>query len=421
MNNNTSYKQAQLPPNGLCVGIDPHKKQHTVSVRSGDGRVLAQFQIRNGRSGFENLLARTETLRQQQGATTLLFAIEPGGHYWRTLDAYLQARHYAVYQINPFTLKRQREGDDLNQRKNDYRDAAKAAELLQQGKYTWTQPPQGHYAELRRTYELYQQVRTEYARTKMQLTTLVDQLFPEFQSVFKQLDGQSALTVLAWNAQPAQLAAQDVTVWLATLRSAHRQAGRRGFQAQKLCRLHAQALTSVGLTAGACGLNAQVQLVVMRLSLLQRQRQTAERLVRESLDRCAEKKFLTSLVGLGELNAAGLLAHIGDVQRFSNVKQLTKLAGIQPIEERSAATVRGHTPMSKKGRSGLRHIAFQAVIGLLRHNAVFQLYVQRLHTRAFRPLHKRAAVGAAMNKLLRIVYTLLKRQEYFDPQKARNG
>lgn len=74
----------------------------------------------------------------------------------------------------------------------------------------------------------------EYAHLKLQLTTTLDQLFPEFQSVFKQVDGQTALTVLATAARPAVLSTQERGAWLAQLRTRHRQHGRHGFQQKKV-------------------------------------------------------------------------------------------------------------------------------------------------------------------------------------------
>lgn len=418
MNNSTLYKRTQLPANALWIGVDPHKKQHTICITAPNQSVLSKFKIPTSRSGFEELLHRSEQQRLAVGATQVVFGIEPGGHYWRTLAGFLQARAYEVRCINPFTLKRQRDGDDLTHRKNDYRDATKAAELLAQGKYTWTAEPRGQYAELRRCHTTYQQLGTAYARLKQQLTTALDQLFPEFQSVFKQLDGQTALTVLAIEARPAVFATQELTDWVAHLRTVHRQQGRHGFQQKKVRALCALAPHSVGVCDGTTALNAQVQGLVAHLSFLQTQVVQAETALRQSFEACSESRWLKSIFGLGSINAAGLLAEIGDIQRFSGVKQLTKLAGIQPIEDSSAERHLGRTPMSKKGRSGLRKIAFRAVIGLLRHNNLFQQYVERLHTRASQPLTKRAAIGAAMNKLLRVVYTLLKRQELFDPQKG---
>ncbi len=77
--------------------------------------------------------------------------------------------------------------------------------------------------------------------------------------------------------------------------------------------------------------------------------------------------------------------------------------------------------MSKKGRSGLREVCYQAVVGLLRHNAEFQHYVQSLMLRRVHPLNKREAIGAAMNKLLRIVYALLSKQQCFQAQLLPHG
>src|SRR5690349_10027707 len=111
MNNSTLYKRTQLPANALWIGVDPHKKQHTICITDPAQTVLSKFQIPPGRSGFEELLRRSEQQRLAVGASQLVFGIEPGGHYWRTLAAFLHAREYEVRFINPFTLKRQRDGD----------------------------------------------------------------------------------------------------------------------------------------------------------------------------------------------------------------------------------------------------------------------------------------------------------------------
>jgi len=53
----------------------------------------------------------------------VIFAIETGGHYWRNTAYFLDGRGIPFRLINSFTLKRRREGKDLNCRKNDYRDS----------------------------------------------------------------------------------------------------------------------------------------------------------------------------------------------------------------------------------------------------------------------------------------------------------
>lgn len=84
-----------------------------------------------------------------------------------------------------FTLKRRREGKDLNRRKNDYRDSEVAAQLLCTGEFTESKIPQGVYAELRTAHNAYRRLVKERTRIINLLKGLLDGLFPEFTQVFK--------------------------------------------------------------------------------------------------------------------------------------------------------------------------------------------------------------------------------------------
>jgi transposase len=375
---------------------------------------ISKFKIGNDRAGFERLEKHCEKLLGQDKADTVIFGIEPAGHYWRNLTCYLEECGYVVRLINPFTLKRQRDGDDLMRRKNDYRDAAKVAELLSHGKYTWTQLPQGDYAELRVAHETYQQLVIKVSRVKIQLTTALDNLFPEFRSVFKKLDGQTALTVLQTCPNPKLIVQLSEEEFIRLMHSAHQS---RRLMRKKLAQLHAMAPLSVGISRGTTALTQQVHILAAQLTFLSKQIEQARTELRYFFLKCPESQYLMSIPGLGEINGAGLLAHIGDIHQYSSVKQLPKLAGIVPIENSSARRAAAKTPMSKKGRSGLRSVAYRAVIALLAHNSGFQHYTQALQDRDphHNPLTKREAIGASMNKLLRIVYALLSKCQYYDP------
>ena len=65
----------------------------------------------------------------KSGCRGVMFAIETGGHYWRNVAYFLDEQGIPFRFINQFTLKRRREGKDLNRRKNDYRDSEVAAHL----------------------------------------------------------------------------------------------------------------------------------------------------------------------------------------------------------------------------------------------------------------------------------------------------
>lgn len=188
MLNCTAKRLKEIRPNTLLVGIDIGKKQHACIVMDLRAKVLTRFKFSNSRQGFERLLEKVGATRREAQADHLLFGMEPTGHYWRNLAYFLDGRGYRFRLVNPFTLKRHREGQDLSRTKNDYRDATMVAELLRTGKFTLTRLTYGRRAELRRTFILYTRLVDDRARQKTLLRGGLDCLFPEFTQVFSHRD-----------------------------------------------------------------------------------------------------------------------------------------------------------------------------------------------------------------------------------------
>ncbi len=91
------------------------------------------------------------------------------------------------------------------------------------------------------------------------------------------------------------------------------------------------------------------------------------------------------------------------------------MAGSNPTESESAGKRGSYTPMSRKGRPALRHCAWTAVIPMLRFNADFRAWAQQLQERPVHrnPLAKREIIGAALNRLLRLAFALVKNQTFY--------
>lgn len=107
-----------------------------------DAIVHAKFKFANSKEGFEELLERARAEMVRTGSRGVIFAIETASHYWRKLAYFLDERGIPFRLINPFTLERRREGEDVNRRKNDFRHAEMAAALLHTGKFIETRLPQ---------------------------------------------------------------------------------------------------------------------------------------------------------------------------------------------------------------------------------------------------------------------------------------
>jgi transposase len=173
MKSTAASRLRQIPQGYLVIGVDPHKKTHAAVVITQDFTTHAKFKFSNTMDGLEMMLQRTKAEMIKTGCRGVIFAIETGGHYWRNLAYILDERGIPFHFINQFTLKRRREGKDINKRKNDYRDSEVAAQLLCTGEFTESKLPQGVYAELRAAHNAYRRLVKERTR----ITNLTKGLF----------------------------------------------------------------------------------------------------------------------------------------------------------------------------------------------------------------------------------------------------
>ena len=416
MKNTTAEKCKQIPKGYLIVGIDPHKKKHAAVAITQDFTAHSKFKFNNSKGGFEMASGRIREKMVEVGCTGVFFAIETGGHYWRNLAYFLDERGIPFRFINQFTLKRRREGKDINRRKNDYRDAEVAAQLLCTGEFTETKLQHGVYAELRAAHNAYRRLVKERTRITNLVKGLLDGLFPEFTQVFKDPCGRTALSVLSICSSPMVIAMMAEEEFVSTIEAGHQ--GR--LMRRKLHALYYGARHSIGIEAGSKSVASELSFLVEKLQLIKRQVCRIDETLVRLVDEAEEGKYLLSIRGLNYISVAGLLAELGSFRSYRSAKQLIKMAGSNPIESESAGKRSSHTPMSRKGRPVLRYCAWTAVIPMLRFNPDFRAWAKERRERPAyaNPLNGREVVGAALNRLLRLAFTLVKNQTFYQvPQR----
>ena len=420
MKNAVASKLRQIPQGYLIIGVDPHKKTHAAVLITQDFTTHAKFKFSNTMEGLEMMLQRAKAEMVKTSCRGVIFAIETGGHYWRNLAYFLDERGIPFHFINQFTLKRRREGKDINRRKNDYRDSEVAAQLLCTGEFTESKLPQGVYAELRAAHNAYRRLIKERSRITNLLKGLLDSLFPEFTTVFINPCALTAMSVLSTCAIPKVISNMSDDEFVTTVKAGHR--GR--LMRRKLCALHHTARTSIGIEASARSVSTEISFLVEKLNLIKRHIHTVEETLVRFVDETEEGKYLLSIRGLNYIAVAGLLAEIGSFKQYSNAKQLIKMAGSNPIESESAGKRSSHTPMSKHGRPVLRYCAWTSVIPMLRLNSDFRAWAKKMRERPVQanPLNGREVVGACLNRLLRLSFALAKKQSYYQmPELARTA
>jgi transposase len=412
MENTLARKLKQVPEGYLIVGVDPHKKRHAVVAITQDFTIRDRFKLDNTREGLEFLLRRVRAEMLKSVCRGVMFAIETGGHYWRNVAYFLDEKGIPFRFINQYTLKRRREGKDLNRRKNDYRDAEVAAQLLCTGEFVESVIPQGIYAELRTAHNGYRRLVKERTRITNLIKGLLDGLFPEFVQVFKDPCGLTSLSVLSTCTIPRVIAGMTEEEFIATVEAHHQ--GRR-LMRKKLRTLHSVAKTSIGIAAGAQSLSMEISFLVEKLNLIKRHIHIIERKLVRLVDATYEGKYLLSIMGLNYIAVAGLLAELGCFKAYRSAKQMIKMTGSNPTESESAGKKGSRTPMSKQGRPVLRYCAWTAVIPMLRFNPDFRAWAKRRRERPVHanPLGGKEIVGAALNRLLRLSFALVKNRTYY--------
>jgi len=405
-------KLSALKPGLLYVGVDLGLDNNVAKVVNERARVLTTARFRHTRRGYAHLAERMERCVRRHRATGIVVAMEPTNYFWMLLAAELERRHIDYYLVNAYTVRKHREGDQIDRSKDDQRDALVIADLVRTGKYTKTRLLHGQYAELRQYVLLHDRLQRDLRRQKNLLRHAVGMLFPELTSVFADLTGDTAVALLRHHASAAHIRELSVQDLIAAVRADF--TGRR-LMVSKLRQAHALAAESVGLVDSVEALQLRTRVHLDLLLQLQAQLACIDQALIATFHALPEAPYLLSLHALGTITSATILAEIGDPKHFRNGSQLVKLAGIQPAPNTSGCKTRSLTPMSRQGRARLRTILYFACLRLVQVDPAFARLYRELQERSRNPLTKKQALGALMNQLLRVVWALMRHQTYYEP------
>lgn len=155
------------------------------------------------------------------------------------------------------------------------------------------------------------------------------------------------------------------------------------------------------------------QLQAQRHFLEQQLKDLLKRL-RQHIDQHPDLKhrqdLLESIPGIGQITAAKIQA-VG-LDRFAEASALAAYAGLTPLNRTSGSSVRRRAKLSKIGDADLRKGLYLPAVAALRWNPVIRQFYDRLRAAG---KCKMVALGAAMHKLLRIAFGVLKSDSPFDP------
>jgi len=253
------------------------------------------------------------------------------------------------------------------------------------------------YIELKELGRFRQKTLKQRTRLKIQLTSYVDQVFPELQYFFKSGLHQKAVYALLKEApMPKDIASMHSTHLSNLLvESSH------GHFTKDMAReLRVLAQKSVGLNDSS--LSIQITQTIAQIELLDSQLFETE-LEMANLVTCLHSVLIT-IPGIGIMNGGMILGEIGDMHRFSTSGKLFAIAGLDPTVYQSGNFQAKRTRMSKRGSRILLYALMNAAHNVVKNNSTFKAYYDA--KRAEGRTHYNA-LGHCASKLVRVIWKML--------------
>jgi len=399
----------------LIVGIDVSKRRHTARFFDSNGFELRKsVKFYNDRAGLLGFLSKVDSLAQKHAFERKIIGMESSGHYWEPLAYFL--RDYQVEQVfvNSYHVKCRKEMEDNSQDKNDYKDAKIVAKLVKDGYFFNMHLPEGIYRELRNlTYERYQE-RKKMNNARNRLVALLDRYFPEYESVFKDLLKQTSVSILKSCPFPDDVSRLTMTELIGKIKAAsNNRLGQKKAEALKQV-----AEVSIGIKEGLDSAHYRLKSCLEEIEFHQKQIQATERQMTKQLEKTGYKSNLLSIPGVGVVTAARFLGEIGDPSRFDHPSQIIKLAGFNLKGSRSGEKQESATKITKRGRSELRNLLYQAALIAVAKNPQLKMVYHYLQNRPKNQLKSKQALVAIANKLVRIMFGLIRKNELYNPDLA---
>ena len=386
------------------IGIDIAKRAHEICLTDESGAVLDgnSFSIPNTLSGIEKLQKKLDKFGLNQD--NAIVGMEATGHYWLVLYSWLVDQGYVVKVINPLVTDAYRHMS-IRKVKNDRIDSEVVAGVLRLGEYQETSIADNHTLALRQLCRYRSCQVDSCSDLKRKVIALLDQIFPEYEHLFKDIFGMSSKELLKNYTTPEEIASIHTTKLTNLLQKASK--GR--FGKEKALEIKAVAKQSLGITIGTDAFAFQLRQNIEQIEFIEAQVKKLDQEIESYMDTIDSP--VTTIPGVGAVYGAVILAELGDIHRFPSGKQIVSFAGLDASVNESGEFKGQSASLSKRGSPYLRRAIWGAAFVAAFHDPELSSYYQRLRDRG---KHHNVAIGAVARKLCYIIFAVVSQNRPFE-------
>lgn len=381
----------------IYVGIDISKYKHDCFICKDTGEVIVKnLSFDNNKKGFQQFL----DLLKPYDNSNVRIGFEATGHYGLNLKLFLEKNNYSFMEFNPLLVKEFYKSLSLRKTKTDKVDATVIARKLMSVPYKPNSNLFYHKYSIKSLTRLRETLVKQRSKYKVQLTNILDMIFPEFKSFFSNSFGATSLYILAKYKTPEKIANMRDFDSLSKL-------SRGKFAYSKFVKLKDLAKNTIGES------NDIFEFELTSILNLYKNIDEQITLIDKQISTIIKdlNPPTLSIPGIGVITCASIISEFGDISKFSNPSKMLSFAGLEPgIIESGTMSSKGK--MVKHGSGYLRYSLMNVALTIIRFNTTFYDYYYKKISEG--KCH-RVALSHVCKKLIRVIFILETKNIQFDP------
>lgn len=387
------------------IGIDIAKRSHQAAVTDASGELIVKpFSFKNSAIGFAQFLSVLE--ENSVACSCCVIGLEATGHYWYPLYFFLVEQKFTVKVFNPIQTAAFRE-IAIRKVKNDNHDSIMIADFTRFGRYSETYIPSEAMLALKNLSRFRLSVSDLCSDLKRRTLVLLDQIFPEYSSVFSDTFGTTSKQLLEKYSTPDEFSEISTTKLANFIHKISR--GRFGREKAEL--IKAAAHDSVGISYAIDTFSFQIKQLIEQIEFMEDQLNEIDAEMAKLLAQ-SEYSVITTISGIGPTLGSIIVSEIGDIERFETSYKLVAYAGLDASVKQSGEFNSTQNKISKRGSPHLRRALWMAAFMSLRSDPALYDYYSRLRARG---KSHRLATTAVARKLCIIVWAIMKSKQPYSP------
>ena len=409
--------------NPLYVGIDVSSKSNVAYLMKPNGDKHSVFPVTNSLHGSQQLVKRILSAMNQLQLNSLHIGLEATSVYGDNLVYFLRedgnlakfSKKYFV--LTPKQVSKFKEAySDLP--KDDYTDAFVIADCLRFGRINKeVYLGDYRYDALRKLTRARFYAVQNLTKEKQRFLNLLFTKYSSFTQtkVFSDTFSTTALAVYEEFESADQLAYMD----LQELTDFVREKGKNRFPDPDAV---AQAIQKAARSSYRLpktvndSVNQVLSISISSMKALETQIKAFDKAIAEQMELIPNT--LTSIKGIGPVYSAGIIAEIGDINRFPNQGSLAKYAGLVWKRRQSGDFEAQNRHLIQSGNRFLKYYLCEAAFSLVRCDAEYSRFYHLKYKEVNKYQHKRALALTA-RKFVRLVFRLLKDNQLYIPPEAK--